>query len=1118
MRNWLILAVLCVARLTCAQTSTNIDNSAFGWKPVCFLPSCNPGGSGTPSVTPTQTFNNPIPSKDGASMKLSLQGPARTNALWTYLNGTTNQTNFHFHANVQPSTGFNTALAQIEIDQFLFNRVNMIEYMFGSQCDRDAGLWEFWNQLTTAWVNSAIPCTALDLPANQLTPVEEWVHLVPGETTQCSGEPCMYYDGISVNGKYSSIGLTLPAGPLPGTFAQVTGLQFQINTGSAGGTVNESIDLAEFDATSVPYPPALSRTIVANQSTVGQSYKITNDGTHSQICNGGPPYYCGRSDVIRHATPPPSNLVGLLGRGQCAIDPELGAQICRVTDGSTNAFRGFRTQSDSNSGTVSLDGSLFSFIDSKSNPYLMSVDVSTVPPTFSYRGRCTTCWSQEAVSFSHQFNNVIYGNIGGVNQPYITRTVIHQADSHYLTATATSDLSGTTAVSTNATYLDPSAANCLGLEYAPFFSTSDLYNADANDRYISMHLRGSQDEGFLMIYFDTTIPGCHWLNTRTMTEGGTWGYNSTALGALGSGTGTGPILNQNFFVLPIPPAPTVAALNVAGGTLVPGNTYGFCVSLVQFNVGETPCSTVTSIALLPGTGCSGLPCNAVRVTAPNIHPTSTIEDGTGYNTYACTPAPGCTPTLQFDSGATNPMTIPTGYSIACTAGCTGTQAYDYTVWLFALFDAPTATGHKNEPGYQSPPTLPFNICSTARAGCNLVGTFGNNPTWTIHYTPPTGATHISINRACNNPVLPYCATPQNFVWTQVKAIVPCAVPPCTVTAALAGGGGDNVRTYQVDSMSTDTTVVANAVINGLLTTTPQPVTINGTGTKVHDNRGAPDGKWAMISSTGAGNFSSSLLNGVGGPMLHHHQTGFTALVTTGRGGAAGNPFNIISAAVGHKVIGYGTACAQDTLTDGIMTTCWPLVDSPAGMEAGLRRLNSYFLGFPEDNGAHHMGIQGQAPYPGVFNPVYPMVHGVTQFERVDLPTSALVGTVYAVGLGLPGYSPLSGANAGQTNNQNPQIRLCSNYNSATSDDGSGAFDSEVSGNFAPDGRTAIFTSDMGIGSAPLASPAAWGGPQLGDINGNFPAVCGAGSTLPGSPAGALCADSRTDIYWCGIIR
>jgi hypothetical protein len=54
-------------------SAINVDDSMQGWKPVCILPSCNPGGSGIPTAT-SHTVHHAKPSKDGSSMEVSIPG------------------------------------------------------------------------------------------------------------------------------------------------------------------------------------------------------------------------------------------------------------------------------------------------------------------------------------------------------------------------------------------------------------------------------------------------------------------------------------------------------------------------------------------------------------------------------------------------------------------------------------------------------------------------------------------------------------------------------------------------------------------------------------------------------------------------------------------------------------------------------------------------------------------------------------------------------------------------------------------------------------------------------------------------------------------------------------
>src|ERR1700677_3370206 len=64
----------------------NTDDTLTGWRAVCVLPSCNPGGVNAPAAT-NQTINNASPSLDGDSMFISITSPSagNSNALWSYI-------------------------------------------------------------------------------------------------------------------------------------------------------------------------------------------------------------------------------------------------------------------------------------------------------------------------------------------------------------------------------------------------------------------------------------------------------------------------------------------------------------------------------------------------------------------------------------------------------------------------------------------------------------------------------------------------------------------------------------------------------------------------------------------------------------------------------------------------------------------------------------------------------------------------------------------------------------------------------------------------------------------------------------------------------------------------
>jgi len=222
----------------------DVDNSLHGWKPVCILPQCNPGGSGIPTAT-AQTVGNANPSKDGNSMMVSVSGPSYTNALWTQISERNDaRVRFSLSAWVQPSQNADRA-GSFEFDIFQFASSTGVEYMWGSQCNQANHLWQVFDQLNGRWVNISVACS---LTANQWNYIRLNVHRGPTGDVSCEGMPCMYYDSLTVNGVIYAVDVKYPAGPLPRGWSSANGFQVQIDIGRTDQdvTVNEFIDEANF--------------------------------------------------------------------------------------------------------------------------------------------------------------------------------------------------------------------------------------------------------------------------------------------------------------------------------------------------------------------------------------------------------------------------------------------------------------------------------------------------------------------------------------------------------------------------------------------------------------------------------------------------------------------------------------------------------------------------------------------------------------------------------------------------------------------------------------------------------------------------------------------------------
>jgi len=227
-------------------SARNVDDSMKGWKPVCALPSCNPGGSGVPTKT-SQTVNHRSPSKDGRSMEVSVSGRSYTNALWTYIAGHDDSaTSFSMSFSVYP-TGSASVAGSYEFDQFDFSSSTGVEFMWGSQCNQVNHLWQVFDQLHGHWINTSVKCSLTPNAWHQL----RWdVHRVAGDTDRCSGKPCMYYDTLTVDGVPHAVNVKYPAGRLPRGWGSAVGFQVQIDIGATGSpvTVDEFIDIADFTA------------------------------------------------------------------------------------------------------------------------------------------------------------------------------------------------------------------------------------------------------------------------------------------------------------------------------------------------------------------------------------------------------------------------------------------------------------------------------------------------------------------------------------------------------------------------------------------------------------------------------------------------------------------------------------------------------------------------------------------------------------------------------------------------------------------------------------------------------------------------------------------------------
>ena len=127
---------------------------------------------GTASIASSPFITRP--SVDGASRDFYISGSAYTNGLWWYkvgINDRASNFKMDFWLNVTSDTQHAQAL---EFDVFQLNKqitqfATGTEFMFGTQCNYAAGVWDVWDASHYKWSHTRVAC-------NHFTP-NNWYHI-----------------------------------------------------------------------------------------------------------------------------------------------------------------------------------------------------------------------------------------------------------------------------------------------------------------------------------------------------------------------------------------------------------------------------------------------------------------------------------------------------------------------------------------------------------------------------------------------------------------------------------------------------------------------------------------------------------------------------------------------------------------------------------------------------------------------------------------------------------------------------------------------------------------------------------------------------------------------------
>lgn len=542
---------------------------------------------------------------------------------------------------------------------------------------------------------------------------------------------------------------------------------------------------------------SLSLALLIQQSTTG-GIKISGGvrmGSGIVISNAcAPPNFCSPTNGGTGQTSfPVATLGGLTGVGAIYTDPVSGNIITRITDytmsGGTTGSSSFRAPSDSNDETFNSDDTIIYVCRTGGAAYLIAWNGSTHVPTpkgtTGGNGACDAfAWS--AVSPTDWF---------GVTAPSFLNKYTINRSSPTWTGSTGGNTSLAAAIST--TQLLDISTQCTGSGYTPYTFATNVYTADSAGKYVAFQMRLVQDQGYLIYLYDTTLGGngCHWVNTRTMTQGGGWGSSAMSF--------------ANSILLPAPPAPSGSTSSA--GSLISNHSYTLCITYVKNTVGETPCSPNQTVTLGPTD-------TEFFVNLPTASPSGTLTKATGINLYACdnTAVPGCTPVLQEVSNNPNGnLAQPIVNSATCTANCTN-NGRTFTFRVVA-----------ENAGGESIWSAPFTTASVS-----------TNASFTVNINQVTNATGYDIYL-------------DDLVTTAVNNNAgSCGGGTCNITL----NTNSNSVGFSYNYMQTVPITGGNPLVSTMRTGTPAPPVTNTTGGKIHDLKF--DGTSKLTVSVVGGNFQT----------------------------------------------------------------------------------------------------------------------------------------------------------------------------------------------------------------------------------------------------------------------
>jgi hypothetical protein len=220
------------------------SNGAVGWGSCVTCAGGDPNGAASIFSSPFTT----TPSIDGASREFYISGSAYTDGLWWYKVGT-NDAVTHFKMDFWLNVASDTQYAQaLEFDVFQFNKQitqfpTGTEFMFGTQCNYAANVWDVWDANHYKWLHTGVACTRFQ--------PNTWYHVTLNFHTS-SKDHYQHYESVTIakynnrskvisNRKYNW-NIAVASGPLPANWGEDMGIHFQMDIANTGASMTEYAD------------------------------------------------------------------------------------------------------------------------------------------------------------------------------------------------------------------------------------------------------------------------------------------------------------------------------------------------------------------------------------------------------------------------------------------------------------------------------------------------------------------------------------------------------------------------------------------------------------------------------------------------------------------------------------------------------------------------------------------------------------------------------------------------------------------------------------------------------------------------------------------------------------